>query len=78
MFVSGISNKIHKNIWKQVFENVIFLGFLMADTNNNNLIYIFCETFKIFTLYIAKVMFTYLIISQESHFHLQVFPRVFI
>ena len=35
-------------------------------------IYIYCEISHIFTLYGAKVMITYFLISRESHFPLQV------
>ena len=44
--------KSAKNIWKPVFEDVIILGFLMADTSlKRQKIYIFCKICHIFTLY---------------------------
>ena len=39
--------KSAKNIWEPVIENVIILGFLMAETK----IYIFCKICHSFTLY---------------------------
>ena len=51
-FVLVEKTKSAKNIWELVFENVIILGFLMADTSSKRQkIYIFCKICHIFTLY---------------------------
>ena len=55
--VCGISfrfgkTKSAKNIWEPVIEDVIILGFLMADTSSKRQkIYICCKICHIFTLY---------------------------
>ena len=42
-FVLVEKTKSAKNIWEPVFENVIILGFLMADTSSKRQkVYIFC------------------------------------
>ena len=51
-FVLVEKTKSAKNIWEPVFEDVIILGFLMADTSSKQQnIYIFCKICHIFTLY---------------------------
>ena len=40
-FVLVEKTKSAKNIWEPVFENVIILGFLMADTSNDKNTHIF-------------------------------------
>ena len=51
-FVLVEKTKSAKNIWEPVFEDVIILGFLMADTSSKRQnIYIFCKICDIFTLY---------------------------
>ena len=43
-FVLVEKTKSAKNIWEPVFEDVIILGFLMADTSSKQQnIYIFCK-----------------------------------
>ena len=65
------TTKSAKNIWEPVIETFIILGFLMADTSlKQPKIYTFCKICHIFTLYSAKITFTCLILSCESHFHL--------
>ena len=50
-FVTKIT-KFAQNIWEPVIENVLILGFLMADTpSNRQKIYIIWEICHIFTLY---------------------------
>ena len=75
--LAGRLMKFTKNIWEPVIENVIILDHLMADTSSKRQkIYIFCKICHIFTLYCAKMIFTYLTISRESHFQLQVLSHV--
>ena len=51
-FVLVEKTKSAKNIWEPVFEDVIILGFLMADTSSKRQkIYIFCKICHIFTLH---------------------------
>ena len=71
-FVLGEKTKSAKNIWEPVFEDVISLGFLMADTSSKrHKIYICCNvTCHIFTLYGGKIIFAYIKTSRKSHFHL--------
>ena len=70
-FVWVEKTKSAKNIWEPVFEDVIILGFLMADTSSKRQkIYIFCKICHTFTLYWGKNIFAYIKTSRESHFHL--------
>ena len=48
-FVLVEKTKSAKNIWEPVFEDVIILGFLMADTSSKRQkIYIFCKNMSHF------------------------------
>ena len=51
-FVLVEKTKSAKNIWQPVLEDILILGFLMADTSSKQQkIYIFCKICHIFTLY---------------------------
>ena len=60
-----------KNIWVPVIENIVILGFLMADTSSKLLtMYIFGELCHTFTLYWVRIMFLQLIIYRKKYFRL--------
>ena len=79
-FVLVEKTKSTKNIWEPVFENVIILGFLRADflmafiktTKNIHILLNMPHFYYILT----KVLFTYFLVSRESHFQLQVLVHV--
>ena len=70
-FVLAEKMKSAKNIWEPVFENVIILGFLMADTSSEQQnIYILLNMSHFYF-----IMSNFLV-SCESHFQLQVLVHV--
>ena len=76
-FVLVDKTKSAKNIWEPVFEDVIILDFLMADTSSKRQKNIhILENMSHFYLILRKIIFAYMKISRESHFHLQVIAHV--
>ena len=62
--------KSANNILEPVIENIIILGFLMADTSSQQNLYKLCDICHIFTLYWVKITFTHFVLSHERHFQL--------